>query len=423
MKKAEDRAGETRKHPDDRPCAAILTERKYDDMVEGREENGRLIIRLFGQIDSSNAPQVEARINEICARHSCGSVELDCDRLKYASSAGLRVMLRLLQKADETKLTNVHSELYEILDMTGFTEMAEVHKAYRVISVEGCEVIGQGANGKVYRIDRDTIVKVYLNPDALPEIQRERELARLAFVAGVPTAIPYDVVRIEGGGYGSVFELLNAKNFAKLLAGGDKPLDEVARMSVDLLKLIHSKIVRSDSLPDMRAVALGWADFLKDYLPAEQYEKLRSLIAGVPADEHLMHGDYHIRNIEYQDGEYLLIDMDTLCHGHPVFELASMYNAYVGFGLVNPEIITRFMGLPIETCHAFWRKSLEYYLGTEDPAAVGAVEEKAKILGLVRILRREIRRGGQDREDGRAMIGVCREALSELLPRVDSLTF
>ena len=57
-------------------------------------------------------------------------------------------------------------------------------------------------------IDPDTIVKVYLNPDALPEIHRERELARLAFVAGVPTAIPYDVVRIEGGGYGSVFELV-----------------------------------------------------------------------------------------------------------------------------------------------------------------------------------------------------------------------
>ena len=123
-------------------------------------------------------------------------------------------------------LVNVHQELYNILDMTGFTEMMDVHKAYRVLSVENCEVIGQGANGKVYRIDPDTIVKVYLNPDALPEIHRERELARLAFVAGVPTAIPYDVVRIQGGGYGSVFELLNATSFAKLLIRGEKTTDE-----------------------------------------------------------------------------------------------------------------------------------------------------------------------------------------------------
>ena len=74
-------------------------------------------------------------------------------------------------------------------------------------------MIGEGANGKVYRVDRDTIVKVYRKPDAIQEIQRERELARTAFVAGVPTAIPYDVVRIREGGYGSVFELLDATSF------------------------------------------------------------------------------------------------------------------------------------------------------------------------------------------------------------------
>lgn len=392
-------------------------------MIQGREENGKLIISLTGEIDSSNASQAEARIREIRKQHPCDSIELDCDQLKYASSAGLRVFLRLLQEVDNTILTNVHSEMYEILDMTGFTEMTEVHKAYRVISVDGCEIIGQGANGKVYRIDRDTIVKVYLNPDALPEIHRERELARLAFVAGVPTAIPYDVVRIEGGGFGSVFELLNAKSFAKLLIQGEKPLDEVAEMSVDLLKLIHSKEVQSDILPDMKETALDWAGFLKDYLPAEQYEKLHTLITAVPEDAHLMHGDYHVKNVMLQDGEKLLIDMDTLCHGHPVFELASMYNAYVGFGLVDPEVHMRFLGLPVETCHTFWRKSLELYLGSKDAAVVDTVEAKAKIIGLARLMRREIRRDGLNWEDGCKMIEACRAGLAELLPRVDSLLF
>ena len=146
-----------------------------------------------------------------------GKLIIDAAGLEYISSAGLRVILRIKKANPDTIIINCTPETYDIFDMTGFTEMMEVERAYRVFSVEGCEVIGQGANGKVYRIDRDTIVKVYLNPDALPEIHRERELARAAFVAGVPTAIPYDVVRIEGGGYGSVFELLNATSFAKLL--------------------------------------------------------------------------------------------------------------------------------------------------------------------------------------------------------------
>ena len=97
-------------------------------MVKGREENGRLIISLIGIIDSSNAREVEKKIQEIQDAHPDDAVELDCDQLKYASSAGLRVFLRLIQKVENTKLVNVHTELYEILDLTGFTDLAEVKK-------------------------------------------------------------------------------------------------------------------------------------------------------------------------------------------------------------------------------------------------------------------------------------------------------
>ena len=392
-------------------------------MVEGRVENGKLTIFLEGKIDSLNAPTVEKSIQEQVREHPCESVELDCDRLEYCTSAGLRVILRLSQEVEDTKLINVHSDLYNILEMTGFTEMLEVQKAYRVLSVENCEVIGQGANGRVYRIDPDTIVKVYRNPEALPEIHRERELARLAFIAGVPTAIPYDVVRIQGGGYGSVFEMLNATSFAKLLIRGEKTVDEIAGMSIKLLKLIHSKEIRSEILPDMKEVAMNWAAFLQDYLPAEAWQKLQGLISAVPEDGHLMHGDYHLKNIMLQNGESILIDMDTLCHGHPIFELASMYNAYVGFGLSNPGNMKDFLGLPEETCQELWRKSLALYLGTEDEKVINETEDKARIIGLTRLMRREIRRGGLEREDGRRMIEICRSALLELIPRVERLVF
>jgi hypothetical protein len=51
------------------------------------------------------------------------------------------------------------------------------------------------------------------------------------------------------------------------------------------------------------------------------------------------------------------------------------------------------------------------------------VENKAKILGYARILRREIRRNSQEQADGFALMDICRKELSELLPKTDSLTF
>ena len=386
-------------------------------------ENGTLTLYPEGHVDSVNAPELEREITAIREANPAGSVVVDCENLQYISSAGLRVILRLKKAVADTVLVNVSPEVYEIFDMTGFTEMMEIRKAYRVISVEGCEVIGQGANGKVYRIDPDTIVKVYLNPDALPEIHRERELARTAFVLGVPTAIPYDVVRVEGGGYGSVFELLNAKSFAKLLQTGEKTVDEIAQMSVELLKLIHSTVVKPESMPDMRAVALDWASFLKDYLPAEQAEKLVSLVAAVPEDNHMMHGDYHIKNVMLQNGESLLIDMDTLCHGHPVFELASMFNAYEGFHELDPSGCQDFLGIPKDMASELWQKELRLYLDGADEETVRTVEDKARIVGYTRLMRRTIRRGGLESEKGRREIENYKNRLLELLPRVDSLCF
>ena len=390
--------------------------------INFKKEGNRLTVALIGHIDSANAGDVEKEIRDILDAEKPSDLVLDADQLNYISSAGLRIILRLRKEYADLKIINVSSDVYEIFDMTGFTEMMDISKAYRVLSVDGCEVIGQGANGKVYRIDPDTVVKVYFNPDALPEIHRERELARAAFILGIPTAIPYDVVRV-GEGYGSVFELLNAKSFAKLLINKEKPLEEVAAMSVDLLKQIHSTKIKPGTMPDMKAVALDWADFLKDYLPEDKWAKLHKLVADVPEDMHMMHGDYHIKNVMLQNGEVLLIDMDTLCHGHPVFELASVYNAYQGYSDVDHQVVQDFIGLPYETARKFWKETLRLYLDGADEETMRSVEEKAMLIGYTRIMRRRIRRNGFDTEEGRIEIENAKKHILELVDKLDTLTF
>ena len=390
-------------------------------LVDGKAANGILTVFLKGKIDSGNAAQVEEEIQALRQANPADAIVLDAESLNYISSAGLRVVLRLRKANADLKLVNVSSEVYEIFDMTGFTDMMTIEKAYRRLSVEGCEVIGQGANGKVYRLDPDTIIKVYMNPDSLADIHRERELARKAFVLGIPTAIPYDVVKVDGS-YGSVFERLHAKSFAKLIAADPSQMDHIVEMYVDLLKQIHGTEVKPGDMPDMKAVALDWAEFLQGHLPEEQYSKLHALIEAVPEDHHMMHGDYHVKNVMMQDGEVLLIDMDTLCMGHPVFEFASIFLAYVGFLEQDHSIAMDFLGIPYESAVEVWEKTLRLYCGTDDEAVLSAFADKAMIVGYTRLLRRTIRRNGYDTEDGRSRIELCKSRLAELLARVDSLT-
>ncbi|MBR3148852.1 MAG: STAS domain-containing protein, partial [Eubacterium sp.] len=343
-----------------------------------------MTIKLTGRIDSSNAAAFEKKINRQIENYS-GALVLDADELEYISSAGLRIILHTKKANPETSIINCNSEVYEIFEMTGFTEIMDVSKAYRKLSVDGCEVIGEGANGIVYRISPDTIIKVYKNPDSLEEIKSERELARKAFVMGVPTAIPYDVVKV-GELYGSVFELLEAKSFAKLINEG-KSVEELAKQSVEILKAMHSTILDDGELPRKKEEAMKWPEYDAKLLPDDIGSRLIRLFSEIPETNNMLHGDFHVKNIRQQKGENLIIDMATLSMGHPVFELVAIFGAYVGYSCIDKEVSAEFLGISSEQCEDFWKCTIKYYFEGEEQNKVDAIVKMVEAMSYAQLLR------------------------------------
>ena len=382
----------------------------------------KLVIYLDGRIDSNNAEAVAQEINQVLSGQSFDQLVLDLADLEYISSAGLRVVLRLRKSYSSLKLVNVTTDVYEIFDMTGFTELMPVEKAYKKISVDGCEVIGEGANGKVYRIDPETIVKVYANPDSFEDIQRERSLAKKAFVLGVNTAISYDIVQV-GKLYGTVFELLNAKSLAACITQEPDKLDHYVDIYVDLLKKIHSIEVEDEDIPNIKELALRWVNIAKTYLDEDVGAKLEQLVKAVPESHHLIHGDYHLKNVMVQNGEAILIDMDTLCVGNPVFEFGSVFNAYIGFHSLDMDHAGDFLGITADESIQVWHKTLQKYFDTTDEETLKGYAEKAQVIGYTRLLQRAVRRTLHRGEDHAEEIAFYKKELAKLIASVDSLAF
>ena len=381
-----------------------------------------VMIRLSGRIDSANSAEIENDILKQLEGKTDTAVTLDVEELEYISSAGLRVILRVKKTWPDVRIINASPEVYEILETTGFTEMMTVEKAYKVISVEGCEVIGEGFNGKVYRVDKDNVVKVYKNADALADIQHEREVARLALILGVPTAISYDVVKV-GDSYGSVFELLNARSFAKILADEPERMDWCVTEYINLLKKVHGITVPEGKLPSSKEKIVKWENEIRADLPEAESRKLEQLIAGLPDSDHMIHGDYHTKNIVLAGDEVLLIDMDTLCAGYPIYELAQMYNSYIGFSEYNPEIVRDFQGFSPETARTFWHKCLQAYFETEDEEKLKKLEDKIRCVSYTRLISWKYRHPSNNSEEDKVTAELWKSHLSELLERVDSLSF
>ena len=166
---------------------------------------------------------------------------------------------------------------------------------------------------------------------------------------------------------------------------------------------------------------VDWAQFLQPYLPAEQWEKLVTMMKAIPEPEFMIHGDYHANNVMIQNGEPLLIDMDTVAYCHPIFDFAAIYLGFVGYCECNHEGIMDFYGLPYEITVKIWETLMKQYF--EDEAMRADVARKAQVIGYARMMRRTIRRNGLNTPDGQELIALCKQRLSELLPQVNHLYY
>ena len=268
------------------------------------------------------------------------------DRLDYLSSAGLRVFLNLAQKEKHRmSAINASSDVMDIFRMTGFDTIIDISQKMRRVSTDGCEIIGRGANGIVYRLDPDTIIKVF-RPDAdLAVVERERRKSHAALISGLPTAISYDVVR-AGDCYGIVYEMINSKSLADVMREDEAHFDRYAEAYTSLYKKIHSTEGDMETFGSVKTIYEEAIDYCSDVYTREELEKLRALIRSVPDRVTLIHGDYHPGNIMLIDDELTLIDMGDVSLGHPVFDLLATAAVQINLVKLDPVFAQQFTGMP-----------------------------------------------------------------------------
>jgi anti-sigma B factor antagonist len=90
--------------------------------IDFTKNNGILNVVLDGRLDTTTAPEFESLLGE--NYDGTGSIVIDCKKLAYISSAGLRVLLAAQKKTKGAmKLINVCELVMEVFEMTGFADI------------------------------------------------------------------------------------------------------------------------------------------------------------------------------------------------------------------------------------------------------------------------------------------------------------
>ncbi|MBR1444746.1 MAG: phosphotransferase [Firmicutes bacterium] len=321
------------------------------------------VYKLRGRIDSNNAKQFESEILSEYGKH--GDLVLDAKELEYISSAGLRVLLKLRKMQDELEITNVSHYICDILEVTGFDNLLTVRTALREVCIENCKLIGKGGNGSVYRISDDEIIKVYTQ-NTLPEsIENERRLGKSAFIAGVPTAIAYDTVKV-GDSLGIVFEMVKGDVIASKFMNEPENFDMYAKKYAQLFKEIHTIDLSEKGLPTTKQIYTGYLSHLDEWYDEKELECLKRFIESIPEKNTMVHGDFHTNNIMVQGDELLIIDMAEISCGNPIFDLASSYYAHSLNPRRSPDSVMRYLNVTADIAIRLWDVMMRYYFDTDD---------------------------------------------------------
>ena len=142
------------------------------------------------------------------------------------------------------------------------------------------------------------------------------------------------------------------------------------------------------------------------------------MVEKIPESDLMVHGDYHTSNVHYDGNEAVLLDMDTLSVGDPIFDFAAIYLAYEGFGELDPNGVERFLQIDYDTAAYIQKKLYDFYFEGKDEAYKEEVKNKAKVLGYARVLRRTMKRLPDETEQ----IEYYTEKLYECVDKIGDLS-
>jgi anti-sigma B factor antagonist len=93
-----------------------------------KEENNELVMYFDGRLDTAASPTVEKEIQPLLESDN-KNIVLDCTKLEYISSSGLRLFLSVLKnakaKGNHVYITGVSNDIRNVFAMTGFINLFE----------------------------------------------------------------------------------------------------------------------------------------------------------------------------------------------------------------------------------------------------------------------------------------------------------
>ena len=342
----------------------------------------KMRVNVPPRLDGNTAPAFEKALDLSGIRE----LILDFRECRFISSAGIRIVLKAFQHLSKDggslSACNISEEVHSVFEISGLSQIIRMEKKRREITLEGIEPLSAGVCGECFRLDEETIVKLYREGVDPSIAEREKKYAKAAFVMGIPTAISYDVVA-SGNRTGVVFEMLDAQLFSAVIRNDRQNLDRHAQTLTDVLKTLHETVGDAAVLPNMKARFRGYLQEISVYLNEQENQYLQDKLESIPDVDTCVHFDLHSSNLMIREGEPIIIDMGDFSIGHYLFDVGLMFTIYGMPELGFSELATK---IPPDVGFELWQKFEGCFFANKSDEEYAFFNENRYFFGSLRII-------------------------------------
>ncbi|OMF24163.1 aminoglycoside phosphotransferase [Paenibacillus sp. FSL H8-0548] len=205
--------------------------------------------------------------------------------------------------------------------------------------------IGEGGCSEVYEWDNNqTIIKIGKNNTSFDAMKKEFHNNQIVWGNGLPSPRPYEFLDIDGRPaivFERIYGVSLMERYFKVFmqpsseeANKEKKIDEIVRMTAQVLSDIHSR--SNLSLPPQREM-MKYSIQAPLYLTLAEKDQIIEHLDRLPMKQQLCHGDPNPGNMMIQGDEVVLIDWMNASIGNPEADLAE-YVIMIRHAILPPRV-------------------------------------------------------------------------------------
>lgn len=230
--------------------------------------------------------------------------------------------------------------------------------------------------------DKKLLAKIFtdFSQKLLNEVQNEKEIISNAIEIGINTPNIYDIVELDDGRYGLIYEYIeDKKSLSRIISENPENTEIHIKKFAEMGKNFHSIKTNKNKFESMEERIIK---NIKEQNVLNDSQKLIALnyLESMEKLDYCIHGDFQPSNFIISNGKEYVIDLGGISYGNPLLDVGFFYF----FTNFLPYTITKSVFKCDEKyVKSFWNYFLKYYFEDKTKEYIDYINKEIKKIAMV----------------------------------------